>query len=89
MLHEPPIMLEAPLITIANMGGVCEQDHKELGVTSPGTLFGTPYVFGLFRLLVLHLALIITPEKESALLQEMYSNVKKKKPVARRRHIAS
>ena len=84
-------MLEAPLITIANMGGVCEQDHKELGVTSPGTLFGTPYVFGLFRLLVLHLALIIAPEKESALpplLQEMYSNVKKKH-VARRRHIAS
>ena len=35
-------MLEAPLSTLANMGRVCEQDHEELGITYPGTLFGTP-----------------------------------------------
>ena len=63
MLHQPPIMFEAPLITIANMGRVGEQDHEELGITSPGTLFGTPYIFGLFHLLVVHLALFIALEK--------------------------
>ena len=62
MLHQPPITFEAPLITIANMGRVGEQDHEELGITSPGTLFGTPYIFGLFHLLVVHLALFIAPE---------------------------
>ena len=56
-------MFEAPLITIANMGRVGEQDHEELGITSPGTLFGTPYIFGLFHLLVVHPALFIALEK--------------------------